>query len=108
MGQEVVHSVPVRANCNARDCVRGRHESFKKCMKKPDAKGDGANNSRGEGGCSYECRRSLDQLDSKYRKYVKTGLGKPERCMSKSLSVNELGVLFVYVCLQRRKNTIRM
>ena len=52
VGQQVVHTVPVRANRNARDGVRSRQEPFRKRMQEPDAKGNGANNSRGEGGCS--------------------------------------------------------
>lgn len=52
VGQKVVHTVPVRANRNTRDRVRSRQESFHERMQEPDAKGNGANNSRGEGGCS--------------------------------------------------------
>lgn len=70
VGQKVVHTVPVRANRNTRDRVRSRQESFHERMQEPDAKGNGANNSRGEGGCSEKCRRSLDQLAHNYRKYA--------------------------------------
>ena len=107
VGQKVIHSMPVRADRYTGNRVRSRQESLQKCMKKPDAKGNGANNSRGKGGCSYKCRRSLDQLDSKYRKCMKFGLGSMRKRVPNSLSANELEPCFDWARKQRRESAIR-
>ncbi len=88
--QQVFHAMAVGGNRDACKSVRSGQNSLEKRTRKPDAKGNGANNSRGKDGCSYKCRRSFTQLDYKYRKY---GIRSRFLCLKnarKSLSFNEL------------------